>query len=187
MAIVVVVSGFSRTIAGRAQPVTITTAGGALRVQAPEFGILEGEILDRLRDGRSVQLDLALAVLTLPGGSPVADAGHSFNVSFDLWEERFAITRLGTPPRAVSHLELEQAEAWCVGQLTVPIVDLTSLASDTPFWIRLEYRVPDAEVSLPDETDTMHTLRRLIEWLSRRAPAAAVGKSLEAGPFRLAG
>jgi hypothetical protein len=181
------VSGSSRTIAGWAQPATITTAGGAMRLQAPEFGILEGEILDRLRDGRSVRLDLALAVLTAPGGRPVAEARHSFNVSFDLWEERFAITRLGTPPHAVSHLELEQAEAWCVGQLTVPLSDLDSLASDTPFWIRLEYRVPDAEIARPDETDTMLTLRRLIEWLSRRAPGAAVGKSLEAGPFRLAG
>jgi hypothetical protein len=169
-----------------AQPVTIGTAGGALGVRAPEFSFIEREVLDRLRDGRTVRVDVELAVLSQPGGIPVASARHSFTLSFDLWEERFAVTRLGTPARSVAHLEADDAEAWCVAQLAVPVGEMGALGRDAPFWIRLESRVPDARIS-SDDADAVFTLRRLIEWLSRRGTDAVFGRSVEAGPFRLPG
>jgi hypothetical protein len=155
-----------------------------LRVRSA-FGIVEGELLDRLRDGRSVRLDLELTVSAQRAGVPIAQTRQSFNLSFDLWEERLAVTRLGLPTRSVSHLRPRDAEAWCLENLSVPRADLSRLANDASFWIRLAYTVPD-EMPVDDaEADEMFTLRRLIELLSRRPRDRSIGKSVEAGPFRL--
>jgi hypothetical protein len=116
---------------------------------------------------------------------PVAQVQQSFVLSFDLWEERIAVTRMGTPPRAISHLGPREAEAWCLENLSVPRTDLNRLANDTPFWITLSYVVPDNELARDAEADEMFTLRRLIDVLSRRPRGGQLGRSVEAGPFRL--
>jgi hypothetical protein len=167
------------------QSMTVTTSGGMLRVRAPEFAFIEGGVLERLRDGQSLRLDFELIVLAGRGNTTIAEVRQSFNVSFDLWEERFAVTRIGTPPRSISHLQARDAEAWCLEHLTVPRVELGRLAPDAPFWIRLAYQAPNpSSVSDSAGADTF-TLRRLIDVLSRRDRARAAGRTVEAGPFRL--
>ena len=57
-------------------------------------------------------------------------------------------------------------------------------ARDTPFWVRVEYRIQDrASTAAPD--DSTFTLQTLIDVLSRRREDENRGKSVEAGPFRL--
>ena len=171
------------TVSLAAQSITVSTTGGAVRVRSA-FGFIEGELLDRLRDGRSIRLDFELTVSRQRTEAPIAQVKQSFNLSFDLWEERIAVTRLGAPPRSVSHLRPRDAEAWCFDNLLVPRADLGTLANDAPFWIRLSYTVPDATASDSDADDTF-TLRRLIDVLSQRPRGNGLGKSIEAGPFRL--
>lgn len=168
-----------------AQSITISTSDGILRVKASDVGIIEGDVLRHLRDGRSVRLDVVLTVLDGPRGGVIAEATQTFNLSFDLWEERFAVTRLGTPPRSVSHLRARDAEAWCLDNVSVPLSELGRLGRDTPFWIRLEYESPGAPAAPELDPDDTFTLRRLIDVLSRRSRDAAAGKSIAAGPFRL--
>jgi hypothetical protein len=167
------------------QSVTIAADAATLRVRAPGFTFIEGDVLSRLRDGQTVRVDLEVDVFAAPGGrSPVARAAQGYDVSFDLWEERFAATLVGTPPRSVSHLSAREAEAWCLEALTIPRRDLGRLHADTPFWIRLISAAAD-DVSVSDsEAGEALTLRRLIDWLSRRDRASAVVKTVEAGPFR---
>jgi hypothetical protein len=69
-----------------AQAVTVTTAGGALKIRAPRYTFLEGEPLARLKDGRSVRVELALMVLPGPGKAPVTTSRRVFALSYDLWE-----------------------------------------------------------------------------------------------------
>ena len=90
-----------------------------------------------------MRVDVDLAVLEQPRGAVVAQARQSYALSFDLWEERFAVTRVGTPARAISHRTAKNAEAWCLEHLSIPLTALGRLGRETPFWIRLEYRVPD--------------------------------------------
>lgn len=164
---------------------TIASAGGSLRVQAPGFGFIEGEVLNRLHDGRSLRLDFEIAVFAQPGGQAVTRARQSFNLSYDLWEERFAVSRIGPPPRLVSHLKLEDAEAWCLENLTVPLTELGRFGRSSPFWIRLEYRVPE-DVSASDANGgATLSLRSLVDALSRKRRDGQLGKSVQAGPFRL--
>ena len=172
------------TVSLAAQSITVSTSGGAVRVRSA-FEFIEGELLSRLRDGRSVSVDFQLTVSSQRAGAPIAQAQQRFKLSFDLWEERIAVTRMSTPPRSVSHLRPSDAEAWCLENLSVPRADLGRLPNDAPFWITLAYTVPDEEPIRDPEADEMFTLRRLIDVLSRRPRGGEIGRSVVAGPFRL--
>jgi hypothetical protein len=167
-----------------AQSVTVDTTAGTVRVRSG-FSFLEGEVLDQLRDGRSVKASLELAVLAEPRGAVMAAAKQTFNLSFDLWEERVAVTRLGAPARAVSHLRPRDAEAWCLQTVSIPRADLTRLGTDMPFWIRLAFQTPDLAVPDEPDADDLFTIRRLIDVFSRRPRDGILAKVVEAGPFRL--
>jgi hypothetical protein len=166
-----------------AQALTIETVGDAIRLHAPGFSFLDGELLARLKDGRSVRVELTAMALPGPGRSPAAAARRIFALSYDLWEERFAVTAVGAHAPSVSHLAAAAAEAWCVEQLAIPLNALGSLGRDVPFWIRLEYRSVDGDAAA-DATDSGYTLQALIELLSKRRRTEPSPHALEAGPFR---
>ena len=166
-----------------AQTMAIATTSDLLRVTAPGFGFLDGPVVERLHDGRSMRVGADLVVRTRPDGEILAEAHETFALSFDLWEERFAVTRVGVPPRSISHLRAAEAEAWCLEHLAVPLSELGRVGLDAPFWIRLQYRVLNPErTGTPDEP---FSLGSLIEMLSRRRNGDAAPKSLDGGPFRL--
>jgi hypothetical protein len=166
------------------QSVTVSAAGDALQVRAPGFGIIKGDTLNRLKNGQTVRFDLELTVLEAPAGQPAFQAQQSFVLSYDLWEERFAVTRAGSASRSISHLTSAGAEAWCLSQLAVPLSGLGRLGRDAPFWIRLEYRIQDRERTARDG-DAGFTLRGLIDVLSRRSKAGEPGDSIQGGPFTI--
>jgi hypothetical protein len=167
-----------------AQSVSVHTAGGVVRVRAPAFEFIGGRVMDRLRDGRSVEIELVLTAFDRAGGRAIAETRQAFTLSFDLWEERVAVTRVGKPPRSVSHLRPTEAQAWCLEHLPLPAVDLARRGREVPFWIRLESRIQDG-VPREMEGQSAFTLRGLIDALSQRGQVDELNRSLEAGPFRL--
>jgi hypothetical protein len=167
-----------------AQTVTVDTVGDTLRIRAPGFSFLKGDPLARLKDGRSVRVELAALVLAAPGKAPAAATRRIFALSYDLWEERFAVSTVGGRAQSVSHLAVSAAEAWCVEQLAVPLSALGAAGRDAPFWIRLEYRILDGD-GTADSADSGYTLQTLIDVLSRRRKSEPSSHALEAGPFRL--
>lgn len=182
MVAVVLASGITMRL--DAQAVTAGQSGESVVVHAPGLGFIKGEPLARLKDGRTLRVDLDLSVLPGPGGPTAAHGRRTFILSYDLWEERFAVTMDGSPPRSVAYLTAAGAEAWCVEQLTIPVAALGRLGREAPFWIRLEYRVLDGEAA-PAADDAGFTLRGLIETFSRRPRPTAWTHTVEAGPFRL--
>jgi hypothetical protein len=165
-----------------AQTLTIDTSGGVLRVRAPGLSLLKGEPVARLKDGRSVRVELAVMALPGPNKSPTATTRRIFALSYDLWEERFAVTTVGVRSQSVSHLPLAAAEAWCIEQMTIP---LGALGRDVPFWVRLEYRLLDSEADgTADASDSGYTLQSLIDAFSRRKKSESSPRTLEGGPFR---
>jgi hypothetical protein len=167
-----------------AQSLSIDTAGEALKIRASGFSFLKGEPLVRLKDGRSVRVELAAMVLAAPEKSPAVTTRRIFALSYDLWEERFAVTAVDARSQSVSHLAQAAVEAWCVDQLAVPLKALGALGRDVPFWIRLEYRILEGDGS-PEPADSGYTLQALIDALSRRRKTESSPRPLEAGPFRL--
>jgi hypothetical protein len=168
-----------------AQAVTVTRIADTIVVRAPAFAFIKGDPLVRLREGRSVRVELHLSVLPRPGAAAATQIQQGFVLSYDLWEERFAVTRVGPPSTAASYLTSAAAEAWCLEQLAVPVAALGVLGRDTPFWIRLEYRVLDGTTTSEGSDTPGFTLRTLIDALSARRQATAWTDAIEAGPFRL--
>jgi hypothetical protein len=167
-----------------AQSVAVRTIANALHVEARGFSFIEGPVLTRLKEGRSVRIDFELGVLTKPDGPILKQAAQAFTLSFDLWEERFAVSRIGSPPRSISHLRPRDAENWCLENLSMPVSSL-GIGRDTPFWIRLAYRVRDVVPQANEAPGERYTLRGLIDRLSRRREEADLAQSVDAGPFRL--
>jgi hypothetical protein len=167
-----------------AQAIAVSRVAGAVRVRAPGVTFIKGEPLDILEDGRPLRIDLELTVLPRAGADGVARDRQTVVLSYDLWEERFAATRVGAPARSAEYLTSAGAEAWCLEQLAVPVSAMGALASQ-PFWIRLDYRILDGERAGQDDGRGGYTLQSLIDALSRRRKASEWTHSVEAGPFRL--
>jgi hypothetical protein len=115
----------------------------------------------------------------------VTQGRASFNLSYDLWEERFAVSRIGTPPRSASHMTQPQAEAWCLEQLTLPVSGFGRLGRDSSFWLRLASRIVEQGGQSASSATDGFTIWSLIDMLSRRRRTDELGAFLEAGPFRL--
>jgi hypothetical protein len=170
-----------------AQTLTVGTDGDALKIRVVGLSFLKGDPITRLKDGRSVRVELAAMVLPGAGRPPAVTTRRIFALSYDLWEERFAVATVGVrSPQSVSHLAQAAAEAWCIEQLAIPLSALSSLGppnKDMPFWVRLEYRILDSD-SATDSPESAYTLQGLIDFLSRRRKADSSSSALEAGPFR---
>ena len=167
-----------------AQSLTVRAAGDMLQVRGTGLRLIEGVVAEHLKDGRSVRVDFEMTILDkAPQGAAITRNRQSFILSFDLWEQRYAVTRAGATPRSISHLAARDAEAWCLENLSLPLAALGRFARDLPFWVRVEYRVQDEPPPAAD-TDSPFTLRTLIEALSRRRADEALARTFEAGPFR---
>jgi hypothetical protein len=137
--------------------------------------------LKRLRDGAIVSFVFQLGTSTSRVGTPQNLVTVRFAVSYDLWEEKFAVTRSGVAPRSVSNLTQEGAEKWCIDALTLP----ATAASDESFWVTLSYREeePPAEIQ---RSRSGFSLGGMVEIFSQRSQDRSPGrKEITAGPFRL--
>ena len=168
-----------------AQTLSAGTDGGVVRVRAQGLGLLTGQPLARLKDGHTVRVEMDLAALRTAGGAAAAHTRRTFILSYDLWEERFAVMEQGAPARAASHLTAAAAEAWCVEQLTLNPSDIARGNPAAQFWVVLEFRILDRDEAPAAEADSGFTLRALIDALSSRRRTDALERRVEAGPFRL--
>lgn len=118
--------------------------GEYLRVSTPSFNFLSGRSLQRLKDGASVAFVAQLTVSdTAAYLIPNARSVARFAVSYDIWEERFSVTRITDRPdqkRSTSHQLAPAAETWCLDSL---VINRAEIPADRPFYLRLELRVED--------------------------------------------
>jgi hypothetical protein len=165
-----------------AQALSVRIDGDQVRVVAPRLHFLTGEPLDRLHDGATVQYEIQLTAKIDKNGRVLARTVQQFAVSYDLWEEKFAVKKLGANPRTISHLSAAAAEAWCLDNTSVP----SSLIGATqPFWIRLDYQ-SDTSASPANQTENSgFTLTGLVDIFSRRTRSEQVQGFEEVGPLRL--
>jgi hypothetical protein len=160
--------------------------GDYLHVSAPNFSFLNGKSLQRLKDGASIAFIAQLTVSSSPN-YVIGDA-HSvarFAVSYDIWEERFAVTRITDRPdqkRTASHLTATAAEAWCFDNL---IISRAELPADRPFYLQVDLRVEDPRDQSGMIGDTGISIARMLEIFSRPVRDRQAYPLLQTGPVRL--
>jgi hypothetical protein len=159
--------------------------GDYLRISLPHLDFLSGKPLDRLKDGASIAFIGQLTITTAPNAiKPAARSVARFALSYDIWEERFSVTKIGATPdskRAASHLSAQAAQNWCLDNLTVD----RSQLPDTDFWVQLDLRAEDPRDQLGIIGEPGINLTRLIEIFGRPARGAQPRWLLNSGPFRL--
>ena len=171
-----------------AQSVTVNVAGDTLRVRAPGFTFIKGEPLARLKDGRAVQIDFALAVLPKPAGAAIAETRQGFVLSYDLWEERFAVTIVDPEPRPriAGHFRTSRRKMRKPGASITRRWHERSAVSAGTRCSGSEWPIRCATATCARSRGRFgFSLRGLIDRLSRRTNADDLRDAIDAGPFRL--
>lgn len=156
--------------------------GDVLKVNAPKVHFLTGKSLERLKNGASVPFDFQLTLSAGNKNAALARALERFVVSYDLWEERFTVFRVGGARKSGVHLTAAAAEAWCLENLMVPS---TGAPKDGQLWLKLEIRTAEPPPAAPSSaSEGGISLATLIEVFSR--PTGSTDHwQLETGPFKL--
>ncbi len=165
-----------------AASLSVSFDGDNVHVSAPDLHFLSGKPLQRLKDAASVVFLSKITIFSDDRGTVFRQAPERLIVSYDLWEEKFAVTMPGAGPRSQSNLTAAQAEAWCMENLAV---NAAGLAPDRPFWLRLELRSTSQREMARVVGDSGISISGLIEIVSRKPGADDTYWSRSAGPFRL--
>ena len=184
LAVCLAVSAFAVT--SNAPELVVRLDGDYLRVALPRVDFLHGKPTDRLKDGASVAFVGQVTISTNPNSlAPTARSLARFALSYDIWEEKFSVTRIGQAPetrRTISHLSAQAAQNWCLDNLAV---DKTQLPPDREFWVQLDLRSEDPRDQLGIIGEPGINITRLIEMFGRPARATQQRWLLSSGPFRL--
>ncbi|HUQ91855.1 MAG TPA: hypothetical protein VM120_09245 [Bryobacteraceae bacterium] len=150
-----------------------------MRVAAPKLHFLNGKTVDAVRSGRAIALDFQFSIMA--GTLVLKRALERFVISYDLWEEKYAVTRLGVR-KAQSNLTQEKAEAWCLENLSVAT---DGVSADRLVTVNLEIREHRPEAIATILTEPGISLYGLIEIFSRPARSEQLKWRLQSGPIRL--
>jgi hypothetical protein len=179
LSVVIALAAHVSSGAGR---LMVERRGDRLWLSAPGRHFLEGAPLVQLRNGVPVTFTFSVTVTADSGAATAFRLDESFAVSYDLWEERFSVTRIRPPARSASNLSSASVEAWCLEEFSVPV---SAVPPDGTFVIQLDCLVPDAATDR-DGVPSGLTLAGLLDILSRRSRAAWPGWSARTGTLRLA-
>lgn len=162
--------------------------GNFLRVSAPQMQFLAGKPMDRLHDGATVGYIAQLSVSTDRNSTVYARSVARFAFSYDIWEERFSVTRFSPvdmmqPVQTVSHLSLQAAQAWCLNNVGI---GSAQLPEGRPFWVRLDVRAEEPHDTTGIIGEPGINITRLIEIFSRPPRTAQPRWTLDAGPVMIA-
>ena len=165
------------------QQLAVRLDGDYLRVSAPHLNFLTGKPLERLKEGGSIAFLGQVSISTGPNTIEARSVAR-FALSYDIWEEKFSITRIGADSRrTVSHLSVAATEAWCLDNLAI---DRKQLPTDKPFFVSLDLRVEDPRDQNGVIGDPGINITRMIELFSRPARSQQPRWLIPGGPYNLA-
>jgi hypothetical protein len=165
-----------------AERLRVSWEGDDLHVGAPQLHFLAGKPLDRLKDGAAVVFLTQLTLTTDNFTTSLRRTPERFIFSYDLWEEKFSVTKLGQGQRTVAHLSAVAAEAWCLDNVAI---SAEGLPQNRPFWLRFELRAAEGKDEAAVIGESGLNLTRMIEIFSRRPRDQQPQWTADAGPLRL--
>jgi hypothetical protein len=173
-------------VSSASEDLVVFLDGDYLRVSLPHIDFLKGKPVERLKDGASVAFIGQVTITTSPNSlSPIARSVARFALSYDIWEERFSVTKIGQSPesrRSASHLSAQATENWCLDNL---VIDRSQIPIDKQFYVQLDLRAEDPKDQLGIIGDPGINLTRLIEMFGRAPRSPQERWLFNSGPFRL--
>ena len=160
----------------------VRRSGDVIHVLAPRLHFLTGTALQRLHDGATVPFDFQLTISAGVKGNVVGRSLARYMLSYDVWEEKFKVVRLGNFGKFGSHLSATAAEAWC---LQNTFLSVGALPTDKPLWARLEVRSVETREQAALSADQGISITTLIELFSHPIRPQQDHWTLESAPFRL--
>ena len=177
-------SGFA--LAMWAEELILSWKDDRLQFSAPRLHFLSGKPLERLKDGSQVPYNFQITLWSGNRNHVFRRIAEQFVVSYDLWEERFSVSKASGRRATKSHMVAAAAEAWCLDQMPL---DTSGLAGAELFWARLEIRAEDGKEPPPFGRGNISpsgiNLTSLIEIFSRPAAAGQSHWAVDAGPLTL--
>ncbi len=164
-----------------AETLQVSFDGDNLHVAAPGLHFLTGKPLERLRDADTVDF---LSQLTLYSDEYVTvfrRTPERIIVSYDLWEEKFAVSIPGAAARSTSHLGAAQAENWVIEGLAVSALGMDP---NRQFWLKFELKTANHRDLSRLMGEKGISLGGLLDWMTRRGPDDLYW-TRDAGPWRL--
>ncbi len=165
----------------QSQSLVVKRQGDYLHLAAPQMHFLGGEALEKLHNGSTVTYVFTLSIMAENADGPAIRIEERFAVSFDLWEEKYAVVRIGSNGLAASHMSAATAEAWCLDNLRVP---LQAVSPKESFMIKLECSVAENEDEEGEKSGPL-TLAGLIDIFSRKQSRKLPRWEAAAGPLHL--
>lgn len=170
-----------------AEELSLSTQDNRLEFAAPRVHFLVGKPLERLRNAAEVSFAFRITLFSGNQTHKLRENAARFVVSYDLWEEKFSVTKLATPRRTARHLADTAAEAWCLREMSM---DVNGVGAREPLWARLEIRAEDSkDGGLPfgrgNITDSGISLTSLIEVFNRPPAVTQTHYNIETGPVTL--
>ncbi|MGO9258811.1 MAG: hypothetical protein ACLQU1_21195 [Bryobacteraceae bacterium] len=165
-----------------AESLHVSFDGDNLHVAAPGLHFLTGKPLERLRDAATVVFLSQLTVYSDDRDTVFRRFPERIIVSYDLWEEKFAVSIPGPAARSKSHMVAAQAEAWVIDGLAVSALGIDP---NRQFWLKFELRTADRRELSKLVGDTGISVSSLIEMVTRQRGLDDSYWSLSAGPLRL--
>jgi hypothetical protein len=170
-----------------AEELILRAQGSRLDFSAPRLHYLTGRPLARLRNAEPVAFDFQVTLSSANKTNVVKQNTARFVISYDLWEERFAVTKTTPSRKTASHLTAAEAEVWCVQEMS--LLDLNGIAANQPLYASLDIRAAEEnETRLfgrDNITDAGISLTSLLERFSRPSKSTQPHWTLEAGPVTL--
>jgi len=135
-----------------------------IHVVAPRLHFLTGKTLQRLRDGATAPFDFQLTISAGSKNNVIARAVERFVVSYDVWQEKFAVIRMSDFHKWGMNASPNAAETWCVDNISLPAL---KLPPGQDLWARLEIRSVDQKGQSSPVSDSGISIISLVELFSR--------------------
>jgi len=179
---VAVCSGLALAAYAITEKLSVELHGDQLFVSAPKVDLIRGPVLTRLKDGGTVAFDFHLALWAGSRSSVRRRSFERFVVSYDLWEEKYAVTNLRKPAASASGLTDNAIGKWCLEHISIAS---PNVGASEPVWVGLEIRTADTRQDTELFSAGGISLIGLVDLLSRPARPGEMRWSLETGPLML--
>jgi len=163
-----------------AQTVAVKLDGDQLRISVPQLHFLGSEVLQRLRSGIAVTYIFKLGLTPDRYSKPKNETSYRFVISYDIFEEKFAVSRIEPNPRSITHLSESAAQLWCLDSIAL---STAGLSADQSFWLTMEYQTVEPKPATTESGESL--IGQLIDAFSRKGQREESRGTVMGGPFIL--